>query len=265
VQERLPLYPGAADIRALARRQTCIAKRLVSLRKIVVPTQHMRTVLERHGVAAQRIACVPYGVDGVKRTVRNYLSVPAQPLRIGFIGTLRSHKGAHVLTAAFCTMPAGLANLVVYGREQDNPAYAAQLKRSVGTTAAVRFLDGFPNAEIGRVLSELDVLVVPSLWQENTPLVVHSALSARCPVVASRVAGISALIEHGKNGLLFEPGSATDLAEQLQLLVKDRGLLQTLSDQCKPLQTLQTYVDAMLALWSDSDGWLASNPVKNGG
>ena len=55
------------------------------------------------------------------------------------------------------------------------------------------------------------MLVVPSIWPENSPLVIHEAFLAGVPVVASRIGGIPELVQDGVNGLLFEPGDADDL------------------------------------------------------
>ena len=73
-------------------------------------------------------------------------------------------------------------------------------------------LQDSPNESIGDVFSELDVLVVPSVWYENTPLAIYSAQEAGCPVIASNLGGMSEVIKHEKNGLLFEAGDFVGLA-----------------------------------------------------
>ena len=62
-------------------------------------------------------------------------------------------------------------------------------------------------------LRSLDVLVVPSRWAENLPFSLLEAQAAGLPVIASRVAGIEERV--GRPALLFEPGSARDLARAL--------------------------------------------------
>ena len=58
----------------------------------------------------------------------------------------------------------------------------------------------------------IDLLVVPSLWLENSPLVIHEAYQSLRPVIGSRIGGICELVQDGWNGLLFDPGSAAGLA-----------------------------------------------------
>jgi glycosyltransferase involved in cell wall biosynthesis len=110
-------------------------------------------------------------------------------------------------------------------------------------------LGTFPNREIGKVLSELDVLVIPSLWYENSPLVVHSAQAAKVPVIASDIGGLSEAITHEINGLLFERGNARALAVQIRRLAEDRVLLKHLSAQARQPKSMADYVDKIEDLY----------------
>ena len=94
------------------------------------------------------------------------------------------------------------------------------------------------------------MLVIPSLWYENTPLVIYSAQAAACPVIASNLPGLAAVVVHEHNGLLFEPGNAALLAQQLSRLIDEDELLQRLSHNAHPPKTTATYVDELLAVWT---------------
>ena len=67
---------------------------------------------------------------------------------------------------------------------------------------------------------EIDVLVVPSLWLENSPLVIHEAFMAGIPVVAARIGGIVDLVRDGENGLLYEATSSVALTNALRSLIE---------------------------------------------
>jgi len=71
------------------------------------------------------------------------------------------------------------------------------------------------------------------LWHENSPLVVYSAQAAKCPIIASNVAGISPIIDHGKNGILFDPGNISELADVIRNLLDNREILQKMSSNAK--------------------------------
>jgi glycosyltransferase involved in cell wall biosynthesis len=95
----------------------------------------------------------------------------------------------------------------------------------------------------------IDVLVVPSVWHENAPLVIHSALAAGVPVVGSNQEGIAELIDEEKNGLLLDAGDAADLARQLKRLIAEPGLLAQLGRVGNPAKTVEESVDEVLALY----------------
>jgi glycosyltransferase involved in cell wall biosynthesis len=126
------------------------------------------------------------------------------------------------------------------------------LQMRAGGNESIEFCGTFPNSEIAKVFRGIDVLVVPSLWYENTPLVIYSAQAARCPVVASDLPGLSATIKNNENGLLFESGCSVDLEKQLARLVTEEGLLQRLSaNSCTPKST-EVHVDELLAVWNSA-------------
>lgn len=252
----LPPYPKQIEVKALAARLPNNVARLNQLSRIVAPNPFMADLLQRYGVAPQRIVQRTFGIDDTSPpTQRPRLSrPPGQPLRVGFIGTLAQHKGCHVLVDAVKALAPGSAELKIYGKLQDFPDYVAGLQQSAHGQPNITFSGVFPNAQIGNILAGLDVLVVPSLWYENTPLVVYSAQAARCPVVASDFPGISEVITHGLNGLLFNAGDAAGLARQLRRLLDEPGLLQTLSVQARPPKSTASYVDELLAIWAPGHG-----------
>ena len=85
----------------------------------------------------------------------------------------------------------------------------------------------------------LDVLVVPSLWLENSPLVIHEARMAGVAVIGSNIGGIPGLIEHDVSGLLVPPGSVDALAAALQQLAADRELLDRLRRSAPSIKSIE--------------------------
>lgn len=248
-------YPYCDEVRAIDRRLHTNVRRLNRLRRIVSPTKLMTETLVRHGVDSHLIVQAGYGIDFTPYQ-GNKATRPASKLRVGFIGTLAPHKGGHVLIEAFNALPPNTASLHLYGNLVEFPGYAMQLQSKAGTANPVEFKGTFPNSQISDVLAGLDVLVVPSLWYENTPLVLHSAAAARRPVVASDLPGLAEVVTHEVNGLLFENGNVAALTRSLMRLAHEPGLLQRLSDNCLPPRTTADYVDDLMTAWG--------SPVKFG-
>jgi glycosyltransferase involved in cell wall biosynthesis len=140
------------------------------------------------------------------------------PVRIGFVGTLVWHKGLHVLLEAVRQLPVGAWEMEAWGALDTFPDYTDELRR-MAAGLPVHFRGAFPNEQAAEVYSRFDLLVVPSLWPENSPLVIHEAFMAGVPVVAARIGGIPELIHDGVNGVLYDAHSASSLADALRGLI----------------------------------------------
>ena len=97
----------------------------------------------------------------------------------------------------------------------------------------------------------MDALVVPSRWYENTPLVVYSAFAAGTPVVATDLGGLSEVVKHGENGLLFELENVEDLERQLRRLGEEPGLLDELRDGIGHVKTVEENVTELEELYAE--------------
>ncbi|MDD5760247.1 MAG: glycosyltransferase family 4 protein [Desulfobulbaceae bacterium] len=242
-------FPFKQEISALSRRKSFNISRLNALQGIVSPTRLMTDVLTGNGVNPELIEQSAYGINvsGFEEFKREYPE--DRPITIGYIGTLAPHKGCHILVDAFSKLTNLDACLKIYGNLNEFPDYVADLHAAAKCNDAIEFCGTFPNEQIADVLSRVDVLIVPSVWYENTPLVVYSALAARCPVIASNFPGMSEVVRDGWNGLLFEPNNSEALSACLARLHHEPALLHELSRNCTPPKSIATYVDELLGLY----------------
>src|SRR5262249_16081354 len=94
----------------------------------------------------------------------------------------------------------------------------------------IHFCGEYAANRLCEIMQEIDVIVVPSLWYENNPLVVSEALASNVPVIVSDVGGMTETVKDNFNGFTFEMGSATKLREILQKLADNPELLNSLKD-----------------------------------
>jgi MoaA/NifB/PqqE/SkfB family radical SAM enzyme len=91
-----------------------------------------------------------------------------------------------------------------------------------GASARLEWCAEYRNQDIVRdVFDRVDAIVVPSVWVENSPLVIHEAQQARVPVITADAGGMAEYVLHEVNGLQFEHRSPRALATQMQRLVDD--------------------------------------------
>ncbi len=190
-------------------------------RTAVAPTRYLASAYQRNGIRVP-LRIIHFGVDVDRRPKpqRTSQHVPV----IGFIGQVAPHKGTDLLIAAFNRLPKGAARLRIYGQTDQDPRYMKQLD-AMAQHGATEFAGTFPQENMADVLAEIDLLVIPSRWYENSPLVLLNALATHTPVLMADVAGMTEFLEPGVNGLAFERDSAEDLYQRLcDCVLKPEGL-----------------------------------------
>lgn len=144
--------------------------------------------------------------------------------RILFIGRLAAVKGAPLLLEAIASVRAAHPDLslAIVG---DGPDRARLEARAValGLADAVTFLGYQSQPAVAEILEQADMLVLPS-FAEGVPVVLMEAMASRLPVIASRVAGVQELVEHGVSGFVTAPGDVADLSAKLGSLLSDPAL-----------------------------------------
>lgn len=219
--------PAAARLRptadAIRRRLAKVDEVFDNVSLFVAPSPALGAEYVRLGLPADKVHVADYGFVPLAPRPPRAATAPGAPLRIGFVGTLVWHKGVHVLVEAIQRLPPGTFELILFGDVAVFPDYVATLRaRAAGHP--VRFMGRFETAGAARAYDQIDVLVVPSLWMENSPLVIHEAFMAGLPVIGARSGGIVDLVSDGVNGFLYDAFSPDALAEALQRLIADPAL-----------------------------------------
>ncbi|MDC3956928.1 glycosyltransferase [Polyangium jinanense] len=198
-----------------------------------------RYLLERYrdefGLPERKLVYLDYGFARERMAGRK--RAPGEPFTFGYIGTHIPAKGIHDLIHAFGELR-GEPRLRIWGRPRGQDTEA--LKGIVaglpaGVAARVEWLPEYRNQEIvGDVFNHVDAIVVPSVWVENSPLVIHEAQQARVPVLTANAGGMAEYVHHEVNGLLFEHRSRTSLTEQMQRFVDDPAFARRLGERGYP-------------------------------
>jgi len=135
-------------------------------------------------------------------------------LRIGYIGQIAAHKGVDVLVSAFQKI--NNSELHIYGPEDQDKSYVDALHQAVGDCKEkVIFHGTFKPERMAEIMKELDYIVIPSTWYENSPLVLLYALATHTPAIVSDVEGMTEFVTDGENGYVFPMGDSEKLAEIL--------------------------------------------------
>lgn len=144
-------------------------------------------------------------------------------LRFLYMGRVESPKGVDTLLNVFNEQPH--AELYLAGRIHDAAIAANQEQGRYAEN--IRFL-GFVNPN--DVIPEMDVLIIPSLWNEPFGRVIIEAYAHGKPVIGTQRGGIPEIIRDGVTGFLYEPNRNGSLKVVIDKLIKNPEMLQEVKD-----------------------------------
>ena len=183
----------------------------------------------RSGVAAHRCVLLENGIDTVEYSRRQTtvdaklaLGFPTDGYLIGAVGRLSPEKGFDVLLHALKRLRdrGTNARLVVVGEGDDRPRLEA-LTAELGLQDAVRFAGW--QSDTKPYFEAMDLFALSS-FREGLPNVLLEAMALGVPCLATRIAGVPKLIEHGVNGMLVEPGDDRGLADGIFRMIGQSDL-----------------------------------------
>lgn len=149
------------------------------------------------------------------------------PFRFGYIGALAPHKGIEILIRSYAQTPPLNTELWIAG--EGGGEYTSKLNE-MAKGAPIKFVGKAAAAEF---LRSVDVVVVPSLWNEPLGTVVIEAMAFGKPVIASLVGGNPEMITDGVNGLLFKADSPNEMLSAMQRLSTDKTLCKRMGTEAK--------------------------------
>lgn len=156
-------------------------------------------------------------------------------LHLVYVGRIASEKGLHILLEAIKDIKNNEITLSIYGQVSDDKYYKKCLSLSKNKTN-IEWCGFVHNREIANVISKHHFLVLPSIVQEMSPLVVLEAFSVRVPVIGSNTGGISEIVQEGVNGFLFEMNKSKSLKKVIKNILNSPSILEDPSFKFSPVR-----------------------------
>jgi glycosyltransferase involved in cell wall biosynthesis len=198
-------------------------------------------LLERYvdwGIPREKIRFEDYGRRSVEPIAQSEENRPRT--RIGFFGQISYFKGVNVLMEAMKLLSGEFPSegeydehLWLYGANLELQAQEFQNRfRSLlqATEQNVTFVGRYDHADLPRLMANVDWVVVPSIWWENSPLVIQEAFLYGRPVICSDIGGMAEKVTNGVNGLHFRVGDPRSLARAIRRATRSPDTWQALRD-----------------------------------
>jgi len=230
----------------------------------IAPSHYLRNrYIEDFEVPESKITYLDYGFP-TEYLTQTEKSKEKEHFTFGYIGTHIPAKGVNHLIEAFKQIQEP-AILKIYGRQNGQSTNALKIL-SATSKNEIEFSGEYINQNLANeVFSKVDCIVVPSIWAENSPLVIHEAQSCKIPVITADFGGMSEYVHHKVNGLLHEHRCVAALSKQMQFalvnpdmmkhfgergyLFSEDGRVPSIQDHCRELEKLYQKFTLTKKLW----------------
>lgn len=231
------------SVQDLWRRKQFIQRHFDYVDQFVSPSEFLRGRYVQWGLDSGRITVIENGQDDAPRVAARGVDAGDRRNRFGFFGQINPFKGLDVLLKALHELPKterGRVVLEVHGANLE--AQAGDFQQSIKALAepliakgVVQWVGPYQPHELRSRMANVDWVVVPSIWWENSPMVIQEAFVCGRPLLVSDIGGMAEKVEHGRDGLHVACGSPHAWGKAL-LAGTDPQLWQDCADSIrKPL------------------------------
>jgi glycosyltransferase involved in cell wall biosynthesis len=186
----------------------------------IAPSKFLRDKFIRYGIPEEKIYFLPNSV-----TLKPYTPQEDWGYCI-YVGALRRLKGVYTLLAAAKKMPSITFMIVGDGEEYDG------LKQEIADKklSNVKLKGHLSGQALYDIVGKARMLILPSEWYENCPMVILEAYALKKPVIGARIGGIPELVENNVTGLLFEPFKVEDLVKKIESIYYMPDIVQAMGE-----------------------------------
>jgi glycosyltransferase involved in cell wall biosynthesis len=221
----------------------------------VSPSEFLRQRYVDWGIPAEHIVVIE---NGQPSTLAPKAGPPSARLRtrFGFFGQITEYKGVEILLQAIHVISHEIRAKTVFEIHGANLESQGQwfqelidtLRKPLIVEGCLRWVGPYEPTELAQRMSKVDWVIVPSIWWENSPMVLQEAFANGRPVICAGIGGMAEKVRNGVDGLHFEVRNPLDLAETLVRAACEPNLCEKLKANIRKPLSLEECADAYLEL-----------------
>ena len=158
-----------------------------------------------------------------KKNIKKQLS---NKLRLLYLGQIEDHKGVEFLINSFMDFKKGDCQLTIAG----DGSKLEIVRKLSKQDKRINVLGKVSGSKLDEILNQTDLLIVPSIWWENSPTVIYEAYSHNIPVLVSDSGGSKELVKDGETGWIFESSNKKSLQVKLNLVLNFKDKLDKMGN-----------------------------------
>ena len=236
-------------------RELFIKSQLSHVDQFLAPSECLRGRFVDWGLADEKIGLLDYGRQLQAAVPPRVLAPNETRSTFGYFGQINPYKGVFVLLEAMRILKLQEANHIHLYIHGDNLKFQTEgFRQEFESRLAecqnnVTFVGRYSSSELPSLMEMLDWVVVPSVWWENSPLVIQEAKMHRRPIICSNIGGMSEKVKDDVNGLHFRVNDPQDLARTMLAAANEQGTWSRLRAGIEPVGSITECVDAHVSLY----------------
>ena len=196
----------------------------------ISPSNFLRDRYISWGIPEEKIVYIENGQVTAPRLPPRHRQENEPLVRLAYFGQITQFKGLDVLLEAIALMPKKERKKVTLdihgsGLELQSKAFQAKTKKLLKKLSRqVAYHGPYESSELSALMQDIDWVIIPSIWWENSPLVIQEAFKFGRPIICSDIGGMAEKVKHNVNGLHFRVGKANSLKDTLIKAISDTDL-----------------------------------------
>ncbi len=232
-----------------------------SIDAVIAVSEKVKMILQNFGVDPRKIHVHHNGSKIAENNWKNKKSKEddlmiekKSTISFGFLGTLMTRKGAHIILEAADKLTQYTNNfeIRIYGHCPTDE-YKKRLESFMENNSSLQdrvFLEGgYLQHQILEITKDLDIIIIPPIWEDNAPQTVMESLATGTPVIGSNIGGIPDFIFHNRNGYLFHSGDSDELCSLMLKIIQNPTIPDKLSKGITPPISMKSHVSELNILY----------------
>ena len=218
----------------------------------IAPSEFLRQRYIAWGIAPEKITVIENAQVDHGLVEPRPIGEGEQRNRFGYFGQVNRYKGVDILLQAFeqaTRSKEPLIYLEVHGANLEHqPAdfreRVDRLRTKLERRGVLQWMGAYEPEDLPRRMSNVDWVVMPSIWWENSPMIIQEAFSCGRPVICSGIGGMAEKVRHGGDGFHVEPGNIIGWVRMLTNAGSTCAIWERARSSISPPPTTSTAVAA---------------------
>lgn len=224
----------------------------------ISPSNFLKERYVAWGIDERKITVLENGLPSEDRLAPRALAQEESRARFAYFGQINPYKGLDIILGAFARLPKSLRKMVsldVFGSQLANQTaeYQQKINDLLLKCGDLAQLHGpYEPEEIGRLMAEVDWVIMGSIWWENSPLVIQEAYKFGRPVLCPDIGGMAEKVQPGIGGYHFRARDSVSLASLIKKVVADPGLFDQLQENLPSYHSIAEITSEHIQLYQKS-------------